>query len=130
MQIVYDPTAALEFQFTVSPHSAVAKAAIDAMRNGSSPQDLARFAIARHGYLNADSFFGVTYPSDLDDFDCANDEAIPDGQIQVLAGYGDSHAVGHLISESEYLELLRQYLLVVGLPNDAKQIAELIESHG
>tara|TARA_R110002167_G_scaffold362307_1_gene581326 strand:+ start:3326 stop:3718 length:393 start_codon:yes stop_codon:yes gene_type:complete len=130
MQIAYDPDAPPEFQYTVSPHSLPRKAAVDAMRNWCAPEELSAFAVARHGFMNSDSFFGITYPTDLDEWDRASGESIPDGYVEALAGYGDPHSDGLLILEAEYLELLRQFLLLVRLPTHAQELATVIEKGG
>ena len=130
MQVKFDPAASIEFQYTVSPYSPQRKAAVDAMRNWSTPKDLAGFAVAGHGYMNSDSCFGVTYPNDLDDRDRASGDSIPDGYVEALAGYADPNAEGVLIPEAEYLELLRQFLLLIGLPAHAERVAEVINDRG
>ena len=125
MQLRYDPHASLEFQFSVEPHTPERKAAIDAIRNWSDDEQLAKFASERHGYMNSNSHFGITYPTDLDDVDRANGGNIPAGYVQAIAGYGDPHAETHLIPELEYVELLRQYLVIKNMPAMADEITEL-----
>lgn len=85
-------------------------AAREAIRHWPEPAQLLQFALARHGYLDTNGFFGITYPSDLDDCDRARGEQIPEGMIEVVAGYGDARAAGHLLPESRYIELLAEFL--------------------
>jgi len=101
------------------------KAAVEAMRHWSTPSQLVRFALDGHGYMNTDSFFGITYPNDLDEYDRANGENIPPGYIEVSAGNGDPHGDTHLILETVYVELLQQFLIAKELPDMADQIAKL-----
>ena len=75
--------------------------------------------------MNSNSYFGITYPTDLADFDRANDENIPTGYVEAIAGYGDPHAETYLIPELEYVELLRQYLIIKNMPAMADEINEL-----
>jgi len=125
MNLHYNPDASLEKRYTVIPESPARKAAIDAMNNWSDITELARFASDRHGYANSDSYFGTTYPSDLDDYDIANGENIPKCYIEVMAGCGVPNADTLLILETEYLELLRQYLKINDLLEMADEVAEL-----
>jgi hypothetical protein len=69
-----------------------------------------RYAIERHGYTNTDSFFGISYSSDLDDFDIAQGEHIPLGFVRVLNGYGDPNGEEFDVSELDYLVVLRSVL--------------------
>ena len=123
MKVIHTSSAIPEFEYDVVPRVPEHKAALDAIRNWRQLSDLASFAQKRHGYLNADTYFGVTYPDDLDEFDLSQGEFIPDGYVSVDAGYGDPNASPHLILESEYLELLRQYLTINGLAELAGELS-------
>jgi hypothetical protein len=122
MKVIYDSSAAQEFQFTVEPVSLVHKAAVDAMRHWHNIEDLPRFANDRHGYGDSDGYFGITYPSDLDEFDISQGESIAEGHVVASASYGDPHAKAFSLPESEYIQLLGQYLELSGKPELAKQV--------
>ncbi|MEW4454482.1 hypothetical protein AB1L30_17535 [Bremerella sp. JC817] len=126
MKLIYSPHAELEFQYTVEPYTAARKAAIDVIRNWSTITDLVAFAESRHGYENRDGFFGITYASDLDDFDRANGISIPNDYVEANAGYGASAGETHQLPESEYLELLRQFLVLNNRPELATRVETLL----
>jgi hypothetical protein len=63
-------------------------AARNAIRHWSRLPELAEFAARRHGFGDSDGGFGVTYSGDLDDFDRANGEFIPEGFVQVYGFWG------------------------------------------
>jgi hypothetical protein len=112
MKLVYFPDADLEFQFACEPNTPARKAAIDAMRSWSNIAQLVTFAEARQGYENTDGFFGITFPSDLDESDRANGVSIPEGFVEAKAWYGAHDGEVHQLPETEYLELLRQFLVL------------------
>lgn len=126
MKLLYSQHAALEFQFTIEPCTAARTAAIDAIRTWSNFADLVVFAESRHGYQNTDGYFGITYPSDVDDFDRANGHSIVDDFVEANAGYGVSAIETHQLPESEYLELLRQFLVLKDRPDLATRIEILL----
>ncbi|GAA5496447.1 hypothetical protein SAMN02745181_0250 [Rubritalea squalenifaciens DSM 18772] len=109
MKVIFDPQASLEFQYSVEPLNIAHKAALDAIRHYHSLDELFKFAHQGHGYGDSDGYFGITYSNDLDDYDRANDQCIPEGFVQVYAGYGDSYSEDYLITEAEYLNLLEQF---------------------
>lgn len=125
MKLLHDPAQSSEFQFSVEPYSAGAKAALDAIRNWHSHTELVEFARLRHGYGNSDGHFGITYPGDLDDCDRANGHSIPAGSVEACAWYGATDGETHLLSEFDYLDLLRQYLEFRGAPDLAARIGLL-----
>ena len=128
MEIVHDPNAADTKRFSVKPPTDARVAALTAMRLWSDVDELARYAAARHGYTNSNSYSGVTYPTDLDEADLADREPIPPGYVEVTSGLADPVEADYLIAEPEYLELLRQYLLILGKPEFAQQVAKLAKS--
>lgn len=112
MKMTYSPDSEIEFQFTCEPNTPARKAAIDAMRHWRSSEELVAFAEARHGYTDTDGFFGISYPSDLDESDRANGDSIPDGIVEAIAWYGAHEGPRNQLPEEEYLELLMQFLLL------------------
>lgn len=126
MELSYDPSASFAHQFSCRPSNPAREAAIDAIHNWKSVSQLVDFAEARHGYQNTDGFFGIFYPSDLNEFDRANGDPIPNGMIQANAWYGAHDGPIHLLPELEYLELLRQYLTLLGKLELACRISRLI----
>ncbi|MDB4778007.1 hypothetical protein OAG68_00960 [bacterium] len=127
MKLTHNPDASVEFQYRVEPHSPGLKAAVDAIRSWPRMAELASLALSRHGYSSTDSYCGITYPTDLDEMDRTHRESIPRGFIEAYAGYGDPNVEAHLVSESEYLELLRQFLIINGLQDDANRIKKPLE---
>jgi len=58
-----------------------------------NPRDLAQLAEARFGYMNTDVGAGVTYASDLDDYDRDVDGIfIPDGCVRASTDWGGQEA--------------------------------------
>src|SRR4051794_36553617 len=80
------------------------EAAREAIRHWHNLPQLAEFAVLRHGYLNTDMGFGVTYPDDLDEYarvvEC---EHIPDGFVRVNGFEGPPDGYEVLVEEVEYL---------------------------
>ncbi|MFN3149071.1 hypothetical protein [Bremerella sp.] len=126
MKLTYNPDADSEFQYKCAPHTPARKAAVDAIRNGPSVNDLVTLAEARHGYTNTDGYFGITYPSDLDDHDRANGESIPNGFVHAIAWYGANNGETHELPERDYLELLRQFLLLNQREELANRVRKLL----
>ena len=76
-----------------------------------SLDDLIRFAISRHGYGNTDGGFGVTYASDLDDYDREVDGIhIPEGYVEVYGYWGPPDGYEVQIPEWLYRNLLAGHL--------------------
>jgi len=72
--------------------------------------ELVEYAIARHGFCGNDGYYGVTYSSDLDEYDRDVDgRHIPDGYVEVNFWVGEDKVVH--ITESKYLKILKQHLL-------------------
>ena len=96
--------------------------------------ELSKFALARHGYGNTDGGCGVTYPSDLDDYDRQVERiSIREGFVRVYTGWGFVESREDLggaeceIPETTYLEILRQILAHNGRHADAEDVARLQE---
>ena len=78
---------------------------------GFGPVRLASFAIAGHGFMGDEGFYGVTYPSDLDDWQREREGAcIPEGFVEVTFERED-----FLVPTAEYLRVLAQHLRNLGL---------------
>lgn len=89
--------------------------------------DLARFAEQSHGYGDSNGGFGITYPGDLDDFDRANGEYIPDGFLRVYGLWGSPAGYELLVSEVVYLGQLASVLLASGHTAEAERVWSLAE---
>jgi len=86
-----------------------------------SDEKLVDYAIARHGFGGDDGYYGVTYPSDLDEYYTeVEGQYIPDGYVEI--NYWDGEQKEVQIPESEYLAALKRYLLNSG----KKSLADLI----
>jgi hypothetical protein len=125
MKLIHDQNETAEFQFSVEPFSAAAKAAVDAIRRWPRQSDLVEFAVKRHGYGNTDGYFGIIYPGDLDDCDQVSGESIPEGSVKAYAWYGETDGDTHVLSELEYLDFLRQYFEACGLLDLATSVETL-----
>lgn len=109
--------------YSISPNQPALAAALDAICHWRNPEELAAFALARHGYCDTDGFFGVTYPDDLDEYDrLISRENIPEGFVEIIAWYGEHHGPSHLLEEKVYLEILRQYLSLCGEAEAAQRL--------
>lgn len=75
-----------------------------------SDQQLIAFARARHGFGGDDGVYGVTYASDLDEFDISQGCSIPTGWVEIY--YQDIEVT---IPEADYLDYLSAYLRQKGL---------------
>lgn len=121
MKVVYKQENPIEFQFTVDPDSEPHKAALDAIRHLTDLNRLIEFAKKRHGY-STDGYFSVSYPSDLDEYDRTQGSSIPEGHIEVEAGYGEPNTKCYKLPEADYLDILRQYLRIRGRGDLAEKI--------
>lgn len=94
--------------FEVSPEKVEYQLALNAISNWRNLSDLLDFAISGHGYGNTDSMCGITYESDLDDYDREVEKVIiPKGQVQA---YSDHHQIKEKnLTEIEYLMILRSF---------------------
>ncbi|MGG6231508.1 hypothetical protein [Tenacibaculum sp. SDUM215027] len=94
--------------YNVSPELIEFQLALNAIAHWENLKSLVEFAISRHGYGNTDSMCGITYESDLDDYDREIENVlIPIGQIQA---YSDHFEVKEKnITEVEYLMILKSF---------------------
>ena len=77
-----------------------------------------KFAQIRRGYENQDCHEGIDYSEHLDE------TPLPSGYVAVYNGNGELDGVpSHAILETEYLQLLRQHLLL----NDRQDLAAQLE---
>jgi len=78
-----------------------------------SNEQLVEYSNKRHGYGGDDGYYGVTYPSDLDEYQReVEGEYIPDGYVEI--NYWDGEHREIQVLETEYLSELRNYLLSEG----------------
>ena len=102
-------------------------AAREAIRHWSRLPELAEFAARRHGFGDSDGGFGVTYPGDLDDYDRASGEHIPDGFVQVYGFWGPPDGYEVSVPEPVYLDALALDLAAAGHPAEAERVRLLAE---
>lgn len=87
------------------------------------PDELVQYANARHGYGGDDGYYGITYPSDLDEYQrVVEGEYIPAGAVQVH--YWDGTFRDLLLYEQEYLQALRVHLLSIGRAKLATELRD------
>ncbi len=86
---------------------------------------LVGFAKKRHGFGNTDVGFGVSYPSDLDEFE--DDDLIPEGSVQIYGYWGPPEGYEVLVEETEYLQVLARVLSEGGFQAEATEVECLIE---
>jgi len=100
------------------------EAITSAIRHWPSLDELATFALKQQGYGNSDGGFGITYPSDQDEFDQINDGVIPSGMIRVYGFWGPPDGYEICVSEAVYLRHLADALEKAGLSPQALAIRE------
>jgi len=104
------------------------KAVHDAIRHWSSLTNLAVFAARRHGFMNTDGGFGVTYPGDLDEYDRQVDGvSIPEGFVRVCGFWGPPSGYELLVPEQTYLTTLADVLAAAGHVAEAEQVRALVQ---
>ena len=78
-----------------------------------TPERLVEYATSRHGFCGDGGYYGVTYPSDLDEYQIqVEGEFIPDGSVELH--YWDGSHRDLLVLEREYLDALRDHLRAIG----------------
>ena len=106
-----------------------ALAALISIRHWSSLEQLAQFAARRHGFGDSNGGFGITYPTDLDEYDREVDKiAIPDGHVLAYGFWGASGPHGGydvLVPESLYLSVLADELSRSGFEQAATVVRGL-----
>lgn len=104
-------------------------AALISIRHWSRLEDLAAFAAERHGFGDSNGGFGITYPTDLDEYDREVDKiAIPDGHVLAYGFWGESGSYGGydvLVPEALYLSVLAGELSRSGFDQAATKVRAL-----
>lgn len=109
--------------YSVSPEKIEFQLALNAITHWSNLEDLVRFALSGHGYGNTDSMCGITYESDLDDYDREIDAVvIPVGQVQAYSDHFDVKEKN--LTEIQYLMILKSFFEV----NNELEFAETINN--
>lgn len=109
--------------YSVSPEKIEFKLALNAITHWSSLEDLVRFALSGHGYGNTDSMCGITYESDLDDYDKEVEKVlIPVGHVKAYSEHFDVEEKN--LTEIEYLMILKSFLEV----NSELEYADTIDN--
>jgi hypothetical protein len=90
-----------------------------------SDAQLVEYATQRHGYRGDDGYYGVTYPTDLDEYEIVVERrCIKDGNVEIAYWDGDFQAVQ--VSEAAYLEALDANLRSKGNAALADTVRSLI----
>lgn len=88
--------------------------------------DLPQYAKELHGYGDSNSGFGITYPSDLDEYQREVEGiSIPEGMVQAYGCWGPPEGYEFLVAETEYLRVLAEVLFEKGLVDEAVSVKEL-----
>jgi hypothetical protein len=99
----------------------------DAIRHWHSLPQLAEFAEQHHGYGNTDGGFGVTYPSDLDDYDReVEGQFIPPRYVEVYGFWGPPDGYEVFVPERLYLSVLARVLQQNGYTSEAQRVETLL----
>lgn len=69
---------------------------------------LVEYATKRHGYRGDDGYYGVTYSTDLDEYELVERRCIEDGYVEIAYWDGDFQAIQ--VSEADYLKALEANL--------------------
>lgn len=81
--------------------------------NWPKAERLVEYANKKHGYGGDDGYYGVTYPTDLDEYDREVDNIIiPEGYVEI--NYWDGAHRDIQVTEKEYIVELRKYLRRTG----------------
>lgn len=102
-------------------------AALISIRHWHDKAALARFAVVGHGFGDSDGGFGITYPSDLDEYHREVDGVkIPEGHVLAYGFWGKA-AGGYevLVPQRLYRRVLVQVLECIGLSNEAAVVRRL-----
>ncbi|GEM_PF-5589989 len=91
------------------------------MSSGSpKPEKLVEYARDRHGY-GIDDYYGVTYASDIDNY-MREQEGIDITEGFVDIDYWDGSPEALRVSETRYLEALKEHLIKEGFEALASQL--------
>ena len=105
------------------------KIATTIRRSPSLMRDLSQFALARHGWGDTDGGFGVTYSTDLDEYDRDVDNLnIPNGCVHIYGFWGHPDGYEVLISEGDYVDHLVRVLTADGVECDVAALESLRQS--
>jgi hypothetical protein len=104
-----------------------AEAAMASIRHWSKLADLAKFAADGHGFGDSDGGFGITYPTDLDEYDRDIEKVvIPNGYVQAYGFWGsDQGGYEVLVTVQEYHSVLAQALASAGMLHEAQLVKSL-----
>ena len=98
-------------------------AALTAIRHWSDKPSLVRFALDRHGFMDTNGGFGITYPGDLDEYERERgNPPIPDGFV-LACGFGglpDGYQI--LVPEWLYRDVLAEVLECLGMNLEAASV--------
>ena len=90
---------------------------------------LSGYALARHGWGDSDGGFGVTYSTDLDEYDRHVDGIeIPNGHVLLYGFGGPPDGYEFVISEAEYIASLLRILSQDIVGSDAAVLKSLQQS--
>ncbi|QNA88419.1 hypothetical protein G4G28_07765 [Massilia sp. Dwa41.01b] len=74
-----------------------------------SDEQLVEFARSGHGYMGNDGYYGVTYASDLDEYErVVERRSIGDNHVEITYWDGEPRSIQ--VAEAVYLEALAAYL--------------------
>jgi hypothetical protein len=96
-------------------------AALTAIRHWRDKRQLVDYALARHGYADTDSGFGITYPGDLDEFD-RQTQSIPEGFVLAHGFGGPPDGYEIMVPEWLYRDVLAEVLECLGFWQDAAKV--------
>lgn len=107
-----------------TPHAGLdaASAARAAIEHWPHPEELARFALARHGFRDAVDGFGITYPDELDDIERSSGKSIPAGFVEAYGYWGLPNGYEVLVPEATYRAVLVSMLAGLGRDEDAELV--------
>ena len=112
-------------RYAVTPDTAELRAIVDAIAHWRRLPELVTFALERHGYGDSDGGFGVTYQSDLDDYERSQGHKIMDGEVEIYGFWGPPDGHEFHVPETLYLLVLGKVLEILGLLDDAHRIEKL-----
>jgi hypothetical protein len=112
--VSFNPEApVLEDRYVIQPSARELTIACTVIQVFHSLEQAADFALNRHGMHNTDIMAGVTYPCELCESEEIRGAGIPEGFLEIyICGFSSEQEESYCIMESEYLELLRQILVI------------------
>ncbi|MFT5819996.1 MAG: hypothetical protein ACI8ZM_001230 [Crocinitomix sp.] len=94
---------------------------LNAFESWRNPDQLLDFALAGHSFGNSDSNCGITYESDLDEYDRKVDKvSIPKGYLQAYCDHFKEKEKN--LSELNYLLILKSYFIAFVKPRLARKV--------